>query len=287
MRNRSRLPLGARSAGPFAEVRSASWLLALAALLVVGSPATGHAQGVTAALQPTTQQVVPGTDFDLTLQVTQAGSPFNGLDAVIGYDPAALTLVSLTDAEQEGDLLTSACGDLFHRFITSAASVKASEVMLCSNTFVTGPGAVYRLRFHASATPQVTLVRWLAGTHFYSAGLYVTPLSTTDAVVHIGTTTAVGPGALGAGTSVRALPNPAFATTTFEVRAGRGPQEITITDVQGRLVRQLERGDFAAGLRRVAWDGRSDSGARVATGVYLVTLREGTSRTQARVLLLQ
>jgi len=285
MRIHSRSSFGARGAGP--RVRRASRHLALALLLGLGIPVIGHAQGVTVALQPASQTVTPGTDFDLVLQVTQAGSPFNGLDAVIGYDPAALTLVSLTDAQQEGSLLTSACSDLFHRFVTATNSVTASEVMLCNNTYVTGPGQVYRLRFHASSTPQVTGVHWLTGTHFYSAGLYVTPLVTSDAVIGIGTSTAVGPGALAAGTSVRALPNPAFASTTFEVRAAAGAQEITITDVQGRLVRQLERGEFAGGLRRVAWDGRSDAGARVATGVYLVTLRNGASRAQSRVLLIQ
>ena len=64
-------------------------------------------------------------------------------------------------------------------------------------------------------------------------------------------------------------------------------QELTVRDVQGRSVRVLSRSWQAAGSRQLAWDGTDDSGARVAPGVYLVTLRVGSHQTQSHVTLLQ
>jgi hypothetical protein len=47
---------------------------------------------------------------------------------------------------------------------------------------------------------------------------------------------------------------------------------IDVFDVAGRLVRALP---LASGERSVAWDGRSDVGARVATGVYFARWSDG------------
>ena len=65
----------------------------LAMLVVSLAPVRAHsaaAQGVTVALVPITDRVVPGAMFDLDLVVTKPGASFNGFGAVVGYDPAAL-----------------------------------------------------------------------------------------------------------------------------------------------------------------------------------------------------
>src|SRR5438445_13890395 len=68
----------------------------LLAAVLAGGPVTAVAQGVKVALLPATQTVAPGAEFDLSMEVTVAGSAFNGFDAYIGYDPAALTLIPLS-----------------------------------------------------------------------------------------------------------------------------------------------------------------------------------------------
>src|SRR5438093_988198 len=61
----------------------------LIAAIVAAAPLPAAA-GVRVALQPANSTVAPGSEFDLSMEVTEAGSNFNGFDAYIGYDPAAL-----------------------------------------------------------------------------------------------------------------------------------------------------------------------------------------------------
>ncbi len=65
-------------------------------------------------------------------------------------------------------------------------------------------------------------------------------------------------------------PNP-FASGTairYDVPAGGGDVRLEIFDVSGRLVRVLHNGPVEAGRRDARWDGRDDTGTRVAAGVY-------------------
>src|SRR5439155_8134694 len=102
---------------------------------------------------------------------------------------------------QQGSLMTGACGNTFHRFIAGAGADTITDVLLCSGLSLTGPGTLYKLHFRASNTPQVVRVRFVPGTvKFYNAGLFVTPVASTDAAIGIGMpVTAVGehPGAIG------------------------------------------------------------------------------------------
>lgn len=82
-------------------------------------------------------------------------------------------------------------------------------------------------------------------------------------------------------------PNPSRAATevAFAVPA-RGPVEVQVYDVTGRLVRTLARDSFEAGDHRLRWDGRGDRGEETAAGVYFVKLRtEQGSSTQKLVRL--
>ncbi len=70
-------------------------------------------------------------------------------------------------------------------------------------------------------------------------------------------------------------PNPFAGQTKIQLSvAHSGPIELVIYDVLGRAVRHLARGAWLpAGSHRISWDGRRDSGARCAAGVYLVRAR--------------
>lgn len=261
--------------------------IAIALALAAGAPAARA--GVTVALQPATQTVAPGSDFDLVIAVTQSGSAFNGFDAVIGFDPAALTLVQLTPLSlQEGSLMTSACSGTFHHFTRGSDRATIADVLLCDGQSVTGPGQIYRLRFHASNTPQSTTVRFLPGLRFYDAGLYVTPVTSSDATIGIGMVVGVGePGPGSAGLRVSALPNPARSTTSLRIEADRaGAQEVRVLDSLGRVVRRLEGGSFPAGPRLLSWNRRSDDGKRLPPGLYTIEVRTASSAARTRLVLL-
>ena len=162
----------------------------LAMLVVSLAPVRAHsaaAQGVTVALVPITDRVVPGAMFDLDLVVTKPGASFNGFGAVVGYDPAALTLVPHdTLSQQEGSPLRKACGNTFHRFRQGARTDTIADVLLCNGMSLTGPGQIYHLQFRASTKPQTTEVQFLEGLKFYDAGIFVNPVISSNATITIG-----------------------------------------------------------------------------------------------------
>lgn len=88
--------------------------------------------------------------------------------------------------------------------------------------------------------------------------------------------------------AVRAWPNPFNPATTvsFTVPAA-GPARLTIHDVQGRLVRTLVDEPLPAGDGRRLWDGRTDSGAQAASGVYFARLVSGSAGAVSKLTLVQ
>ncbi|MDH3216079.1 MAG: hypothetical protein OEN01_07280 [Candidatus Krumholzibacteria bacterium] len=84
------------------------------------------------------------------------------------------------------------------------------------------------------------------------------------------------------------VPNPFNPTTLirYDVPAGGGEVSIKVYRVDGGLVRTLLDAIETGGAKSVAWDGRDDSGARVASGVYFYRMSAGGfSQTKRMVLL--
>ena len=69
-----------------------SCLAVLAALLAFAIPPAARA-GVSVGVVPASSSVAPGEEFTLDLAILDAGSPFNGFDAVVEFDPSALTFL--------------------------------------------------------------------------------------------------------------------------------------------------------------------------------------------------
>lgn len=276
---------------PKYRARTWPWICALA-LVSVSAPDAVRA-GVQAALVPSQQTVTPGAVFDLEIDVTAAGSPFNAFKAVVTWDPAALTFLPASPTtDQQGCLMTggcsAACGNTFHAFATQADSLWMSNSLLCDAITLTGPGQLYKLHFRASTTQQVTTVRFRRAPTFINSGLYVTPVTSADAVIGIGTPLDVDPGATATGLRLRAEPNPSFGAVLLTVEAdAAGEQRLDVLDVQGRLVRRLSSGWYDRGIRQVKWDGRDASGARAPAGVYLINLHAGPRVSRSHVTLLK
>jgi hypothetical protein len=53
----------------------------------------------------------------------------------------------------------------------------------------------------------------------------------------------------------------------------KGPVELRVYDVRGATVRTLVAGELEPGFHDYVWDGRSDAGAQVPSGVYFYRLR--------------
>lgn len=278
---------------PIPNLRTARALAAVALLALAAGPAARPASaGVEVAVLPATVNVAPGAEFDVTIQVTQAGSPFNGFVAIVGFDTTALTFVPAANvATQQGCLMLGTCGggcgNTFHRFTAAGDSLSITDHLLCDQLALTGPGAIYKLRFRASNTAQVTWIRLRRAT-FYNAGLFVTPVATADARVGIGIPLAVGDAPPPRGLAVRAEPNPARGRLALAVESEQaGELRAEIHDVTGRIVRRLHGGWRPAGAARLHWDGADVRGARVPPGVYLVTVRSGERTARARVVMIE
>ena len=80
---------------------------------------------------------------------------------------------------------------------------------------------------------------------------------------------------------------PLFECFIVIVRFGKPTHvELKIYNVAGQLVRTLVNDQRAPNNYRVAWDGRNNAGAAVATGVYFYRLRAGAfTQTKKMVLL--
>lgn len=84
----------------------------------------------------------------------------------------------------------------------------------------------------------------------------------------------------------RVVPNPFNPQTTIEYSiAEAGAVTLVIYDASGRLVRTLVDKPQGAGRYAESWNGTSDAGSRVASGVYFVRLESaGRVKTQKAVL---
>jgi hypothetical protein len=249
------------------------------------APAEVATSGISVAWTTASTAVALGSEFDVELVVTEAGSPFNAFEAIVGYDPSALTLLPLSPLSlQEGSLVTAACAMRFHRFRVGADRDTITESLLCNQVSLTGPGQIYRLRFRASNTPQTTTIAFLPGLRFYDAGVAVTPVQANDLTLSLeGSVSVADPVA---GQRLRVGPNPASSEATIWVESRQaGRRRILVRDLAGREVRTLRTGWTAAGSEYVRWDGRDEAGASVPSGIYFVELNSGADVVRSKVAL--
>lgn len=115
----------------------------------------------------------------------------------------------------------------------------------------------------------------------------------TDTVMHVDAKDPVVGGiATGSGAPTYlsdAAPNPFRDQTRIQIHlASAGPLDVTIFDVQGRVVRHLvSHARAESGDHPLAWDGRSDGGAVCSSGVYFVGARAGAEIMVERIVKLQ
>ncbi len=82
-------------------------------------------------------------------------------------------------------------------------------------------------------------------------------------------------------------PNPFADGTVITYSAPKAAGvSLKIYNVHGQVVRDVFSGEVAAGVHQISWDGRDDSGARVARGVYFCRMETGSfSATEKLVFL--
>ncbi len=83
-----------------------------------------------------------------------------------------------------------------------------------------------------------------------------------------------------------AAPNPFNPYTNIKYAVqGSGPVSIRIFSVNGRLVRSLRDEYATPGPYEVRWNGKDDSGRAAPSGIYFVSVRQGTESSENRIVL--
>jgi flagellar hook assembly protein FlgD len=83
-------------------------------------------------------------------------------------------------------------------------------------------------------------------------------------------------------------PNPFNPSTNIRYEIpDAGPVDISIYDIQGRLIRILSKQSQQAGSHSVTWDGRNNSGAMVSSGTYFCSVRFKDSYQTKKLLLIK
>jgi hypothetical protein len=83
-------------------------------------------------------------------------------------------------------------------------------------------------------------------------------------------------------------PNPCRDRAVIRCSGGRATLRVRVYDVNGRLVRLLERGgDSSGGDARIEWDTRDDSGRLVSSGFYAVSADVAGVETRRTLLVVR
>ena len=83
-------------------------------------------------------------------------------------------------------------------------------------------------------------------------------------------------------------PNPFNPTTTISFSLAQAADaRLSIYDVRGALVRSLYDGRKERGIHRIVWDGTSNGGKHVASGLYFYRLSAGSFDATRKMLLLK
>jgi hypothetical protein len=95
-----------------------------------------------------------------------------------------------------------------------------------------------------------------------------------------------GPGAgLPAGFAATIGPNPFLDRATVSLALPTSmPVSLQVLDASGRCVRTLYRAGWGPGVLRLDWDGTTDDGRALPSGLFFVSIEAGGSRTVLRAL---
>lgn len=87
---------------------------------------------------------------------------------------------------------------------------------------------------------------------------------------------------------LQSYPNPAGPGTTIQYElSAPGPVELTIVNVNGQRVRQLEGRAKNAGLHTVIWDGCDEAGNKLSSGIYFYRIETEHFRSVKRMVVLK
>jgi len=212
------------------------------------------------------------------------------MEIFIHFDPALLEVVTAGEGRlyEESPFTT-----FFDWDLASPDTVSAIDCVLGYRTCVITPGELVRFVFRGIADGKATVKLTVARLWDVDRAPLGTEIAG-GANIQIGNVTGENPKIPGRGFLAN-HPNPFNPSTSIllfipwdGMESGRTLEtRLLIFDSRGSLVRLLFDGPAAAGINRFEWDGRNDSGADVASGIYYATARTGTEVYDRKLVLVR
>ena len=278
-------------------------VLFLAACLPVAGEVTGQdfsgprfsgaaAGNPTVSLFPADTYIQPGDLCTLQVYVDDAVDSLSCMEIVLAYD----TMIVDCELVIEGDLYQTAMFPTFFDWEKTASdTVLAIDCVLGYRTYILAPGELARFVFRAVGEGSC-VVRLTGVTLWDIDRIKLDVEAGGEAIIHVSTVSGDEPVPRG-GSTLRSYPNPFNPSTTIVLNMRSGSSDgstysltdvdISIFDPAGLLVRRLFEGPLAAGSYRFEWDGRSDRGTPVASGVYFALARTGDRMLKRKLVLLR
>jgi len=88
--------------------------------------------------------------------------------------------------------------------------------------------------------------------------------------------------------SLKSWPNPFSAELKigFDLHT-KGPVSIDVYNLRGQKLKSLVSGELPIGKHQIAWDGRDSHGKQVASGIYIIKLKQDQASAVSKVILLK
>jgi len=260
---------------------------AAALALCLTLPACASAQTVSCWIEPAETRIAPGEYCTLYVHVDDGVDSLSCAWCSIGFDSSVVSCVSA----RQGELYDHAAFPTFFDWdIPSADTVSVTACVLGYRSYIIPPGSLFEIRFEALALGVTDVEIGLISVFDIDRNSLFEDIGQPGRIIVTTQTGGTVPPAEGGRLSN--YPNPFNPATTIvlELPAGSGDgrsTEIDIYDAAGRTVRRLFSGAAPAGRSEIHWDGTSDTGSAVSSGLYMAVSRTGPLRLERKLVLIR
>lgn len=246
------------------------WVAGILVALGLSSPALGAGLG----LVP--DDAAPGPGATLTIAVDLDATSVGCFSFSVEYDDAVLEYLGASEGALFGN---SAELTWFSDDVDALGRPQPNDCVLGFGTSVTGPGTIATLSFQVlTADPTTVTLRDITLRDVDRIEI----LGVQDTSVFLNATgTGTPAGSFGVG--LVPSPNPSSSRVSLVLTGAPAANggRVSILDVAGRLVREL---DWPARTANLEWDGRDREGRPVANGIYLARFVAGPRWATTRIV---
>ena len=273
--------------------RGGRWTAVLVAAAIVFcliAPPRAVAGDLPVSLFPPDSWIETGDLCTLQVRVNDVVDSVSCMEIFIRFDPALLEV----ETAREGRLYQESPFTTFFDWdLVAPDTVSAIDCVLGYRTCVITPGELVMFVFRGIADGKAAVKVTTARLWDVDRAPLITEIAG-GANIQIGNVTGENPEVPARGFLAN-HPNPFNPSTSILLfipwdgmgSGGTLKTRLSIFDSRGALVRLLFDGQAEAGINRFAWDGRNDSGADVASGIYYATARTGTEVYERKLVIVR